>query len=123
MTKLTTLFIASSLALSACAGPGDEPLAPDEQPIVGGSPEKIQDVPWQVSLWFQGRHACGGSIIDETHVLTARHCVRIGFDATDPKGFASPGNYQVLAGVSKQSQADRGQLVDVDDIVPLEHTY
>lgn len=34
----------------------------------------IEEVPYQVSLLYQGLHACGGSIITELHILTAAHC-------------------------------------------------
>ncbi|CAH2083327.1 unnamed protein product [Euphydryas editha] len=47
--------------------------------IVGGYDITIQDVPYQVLLYLQKGQMfeqCGGSIISETYVLTAAHCVR-----------------------------------------------
>ncbi|XP_055382217.1 trypsin delta-like [Condylostylus longicornis] len=43
--------------------------------IVGGASTTIQQFPHQVSLRYQNRHRCGGSIISENVVLTAAHCV------------------------------------------------
>ncbi|XP_014474147.1 PREDICTED: trypsin-2-like [Dinoponera quadriceps] len=49
---------------------GDAPEA-----IVGGFMAKEGQFPYQVSLRSYGSHYCGGSIIGETHILTAAHCV------------------------------------------------
>lgn len=44
--------------------------------ILGGTEAPAGHIPWQVSLQKgSGRHFCGGSIIDETHVITAAHCI------------------------------------------------
>ena len=44
--------------------------------IVGGTDAgSCSTLPWQVRLNINGNQMCGGSIIDETHVLTAGHCV------------------------------------------------
>lgn len=47
--------------------------------IVGGSPISIEQAPWQVVViaFISGTEAllCGGSILDETEILTAAHCV------------------------------------------------
>ncbi|XP_057659340.1 transmembrane protease serine 9-like [Diorhabda carinulata] len=42
--------------------------------VVGGQNAWIEDYPYQVSILYQGSHGCGGSIIDENHILTAAHC-------------------------------------------------
>ena len=45
---------------------------------MGGHPAKLGQFPWQVSLRFRDsyydEHWCGGSIISEKFVLTAKHC-------------------------------------------------
>ncbi|XP_036319392.1 serine protease SP24D-like [Rhagoletis pomonella] len=47
--------------------------------IVGGVDATIGQFPHQVSLQREdGSHTCGGAIIDESHILTAAHCVVAG---------------------------------------------
>lgn len=44
--------------------------------IVGGSSAKHGSWPWQVQLIRKedGAHLCGGTLIDDRHVLSAAHC-------------------------------------------------
>jgi len=47
-----------------------------QQKIVGGEDAEIKDYPWQVALTSSwGGGFCGGSIIGDSWVLTAAHCV------------------------------------------------
>ena len=45
--------------------------------IVGGEYAKKHSIPWQAGLVKKGSNFifCGGTILDESHVLTAAHCV------------------------------------------------
>lgn len=43
--------------------------------IIGGQEASNHSYPYQVSLQDSGTHFCGGSIISDTFVLTAAHCV------------------------------------------------
>ncbi|GAB0090902.1 trypsin [Sergentomyia squamirostris] len=64
--------------------------------IVGGEPIDITQVPYQVSVQIYGYHNCGGSILNQLHVLTAAHCtsgllvsiisVRVGSSTTNESG-------------------------------------
>ena len=129
--NLKNLALISLLVAPACATSdefgaddlGAEEVSSDEQEIVGGSPEKIKDSPWQVSIFdkeFTG-HVCGGSIIDATHVLTARHCLS---GLPDGATSLSPKFFAVAAGISKLSKIGvEGQVVDIDDVVPLADGY
>lgn len=42
--------------------------------IVGGSNAVPGQWPWQVSVFYKGRHWCGGSIIDNQWIVSAAHC-------------------------------------------------
>lgn len=80
----------------------------DAKAIVGGTATTIAAHPWQVSVQTSdGFHFCGGSILSDSWVLTANHCV----EDTSASGL------RVLAGVTKLSQASQGQTRRVAQIV------
>jgi len=43
--------------------------------IVNGETATPHEFPWMVALMNLRKQFCGGSLIDETHILTAAHCV------------------------------------------------
>lgn len=45
--------------------------------IVGGADAEPGQFPYQISLRSRDSHNCGGSIIDNSWILTAAHCVAI----------------------------------------------
>ncbi|KPJ16708.1 Proclotting enzyme [Papilio machaon] len=47
----------------------------DEERIVGGHNADLNEWPWIVALFNGGRQFCGGSLIDDIHILSAAHCV------------------------------------------------
>lgn len=47
----------------------------DQERIVGGQNSSPNEWPWVVVLFNKGKQFCGGSLIDNIHVLTAAHCV------------------------------------------------
>ncbi|KAF7643399.1 hypothetical protein LDENG_00240170 [Lucifuga dentata] len=49
--------------------------APLNSKIVGGEDAPEGAWPWQVSLHRNGRHFCGGSLINDQYILTAAHCI------------------------------------------------
>jgi len=51
------------------------PPAAAEDRIVGGVEASPNQWPWQVALFVDNAWFCGGSLISDTHVLTAAHCV------------------------------------------------
>ncbi|CAN7937921.1 unnamed protein product, partial [Ixodes hexagonus] len=73
--------------------------------IVGGVEAGPLEFPWQISLRrrlpvvnVDRGHTCGGSILNEQHVLTAAHCV----DGL----FSFPSNYLVVVGDQNINQRD-----------------
>lgn len=77
------MLLAVGLGMSCATEPATEAdLLLDESlenPIIGGAEAKPGEYPWMVAVffdygggeWLQG---CGGTLIDERHVVTAAHC-------------------------------------------------
>ncbi|XP_018400105.1 PREDICTED: serine protease 48-like, partial [Cyphomyrmex costatus] len=49
----------------------------EPEAIVGGQNAIPGEFPHQVSLRYNDNHVCGGSIISQTKILTAAHCVTV----------------------------------------------
>jgi hypothetical protein len=113
------LTAAITIALAAvCATPA--------RAVIGGKLAALEERPYQVALVLRGQSAvtgqfCGGSIRDETHVVTAAHCV---FDNqfTQPGQPIAPATIDVLAGTTTLSNEGLGQRVGVAR-VSLEPRY
>jgi hypothetical protein len=121
-------LVSAVLALSTCsaalAGPSLGVAAAAERPlgpfIIGGQEASISQFPWQVYLESnfeeKGNHivgACGGSILDSTHILTAAHCVDVeGTTIQHP-----PVDFTVVAGDSDvNGSSPTTQVVGVSSI-------
>ncbi|CAL8093646.1 unnamed protein product [Orchesella dallaii] len=46
-----------------------------EERVVGGKLLPKGEAPYMAVMTFRGKQVCGGSIIDDSHILTAAHCV------------------------------------------------
>src|SRR4051812_158292 len=64
-----------------------------QQRIVGGSAASPGQFPYQVAVDANGG-LCGGSVLDDTHVATAAHCV-VDTQSGDYPFIDSPANYDV----------------------------
>lgn len=58
--------------------------------VVGGEQSVPGDWPWKISMLYNGRHICGGSLINDQWILTAAHCIGQN---------TKPGSYGILFGV------------------------
>ncbi|KAK2574958.1 hypothetical protein KPH14_008721 [Odynerus spinipes] len=75
-TGLTTIkpstTTSSPVDLSQCGAKNGNQ---DQERIVGGQNADPGEWPWIAALFNAGRQFCGGSLIDDKHILTAAHCV------------------------------------------------
>lgn len=53
----------------------DEEHPDDGFKVVGGQQARLGDWPWIAVLFNGGKQFCGGSLIDDRHILTASHCI------------------------------------------------
>ncbi|GLV37602.1 lethal (2) k05911 [Carabus blaptoides fortunei] len=71
-TAPTTSAPASQLPVTSC---GTKNGYQDQERIVGGHNADLGEWPWIAALFNGGRQFCGGSLIDNIHILSAAHCV------------------------------------------------
>ncbi|MGB5976020.1 MAG: trypsin-like serine protease, partial [Cyclobacteriaceae bacterium] len=82
----------------------------DPNAIVGGSNADIANYPYQVALQTtSGQQFCGGTIICDTWIVTAAHCLQ------GSSGNAA--NIQILAGTTRLSTAGQGQTRLVEQVI------
>jgi len=95
--KLVFVFSILSQSVFAIDYPKDvcglRPLINTNDPpnrVVGGVQSKPGDWPWKISMLLNGRHVCGGSLINDEWIITAAHCVA---------GNTNRNAYRILFGV------------------------
>jgi len=102
--RLLTGSLFASLLISSSV------FADKQTTIVGGEDAKENHYPFMVSLQQKSNnfHFCGGSLLNETTVITAAHCTVN----------ANPGSLQVALGKhSLSTEEDTQQIIDVKSIV------
>ncbi|XP_062572003.1 trypsin-1-like [Saccostrea cucullata] len=81
------------------------------QYIVGGVEANVDAWPWQISLEYNGRHICGGTLIrndaGDLVVVTAAHCV--------DGSLGNPSNLRIKVGEMRLSQ-NVGQRMAVQEV-------
>ncbi|KAG5885758.1 hypothetical protein JTB14_031195 [Gonioctena quinquepunctata] len=86
------------------AAPKSKPIPMDGR-IVGGLNTDIALHPWQVSVQHRNSHFCGGFLISNTWVVTAAHCITLGFST----------NLNIRAGSTRWNNG--GQTVAVSTVI------
>ncbi|XP_012413628.1 transmembrane protease serine 4 [Trichechus manatus latirostris] len=88
--------LSGSLVSLHCLACGESLKAPR---VVGGEKASVDSWPWQVSVQYDRKHICGGSILDPHWILTAAHCFRKHLDVSNWKvrvGSDKMGNFPSL---------------------------
>jgi len=73
--------------------------------IVGGNAAIPNSWPWAVTIFEYGKHSCGGTIINESWILTANHCVD------------SMGRFKVGVGYHNLQKKGHGQMIKVTKVI------
>jgi len=88
--KHRSLYLLATITTILAAGCSSEPLDPeesieqDESAIIGGISAEITDFPFQVAVkWQDNSFLCGGVVINNNWILTARHCVQRRWDTNN----------------------------------------
>ncbi|KAJ7355070.1 Chymotrypsinogen B [Desmophyllum pertusum] len=77
--------------------------------IVGGEEASPNSWPWQASLQYNGRHICGATVITESWILCAAHCVDQSSD---------PNRYSLALGA--HSRTNDGEVFRVSRVIKHE---
>jgi len=66
--------------------------------IVNGKDARVGEFPWQASLQVYKQHTCGASLVSDTWLVTAAHCI----------GNYGVGNYKVVMGAHDKDTKKQG---------------
>ncbi|RVE47335.1 hypothetical protein evm_008016 [Chilo suppressalis] len=80
--------------------------------IVGGEDSLPSEFPWAASLWRQGAHQCGATVLNDKWLLTAGHCVCSAFDE-----FYKPKQLTIVVGHTDIS-SKKNEAKQLSKIIP-----
>ncbi|CAI9565991.1 unnamed protein product [Staurois parvus] len=80
---------------------------------MGGQNSQAGQWPWQVSLRLNGQHFCGGSLISESWVVSAAHCIKSGKDPTKLSA--------MLGTVNLTGPSSTRVTIDIETVIPHPH--
>ena len=72
---------------------------------IAGGEDAPFPIPWQVHVYVNGVPICGGTILDETTILSAAQCFRLGYL-----------NSTINAGITMEGSLD-GQRISVREVI------
>uniref|UniRef100_A0AAY4DDE3 Suppressor of tumorigenicity 14 protein homolog n=1 Tax=Denticeps clupeoides TaxID=299321 RepID=A0AAY4DDE3_9TELE len=89
--------------------------------IVGGQDAVDGEWPWQVSLQVRGSHVCGASIISDSWIVTAAHCVQ---DDTKTR-YSQPQTWEAYFGLHTQKDKSKAEKRNLKQVIahPSYNTY
>ncbi|CAL8113620.1 unnamed protein product [Orchesella dallaii] len=73
MTEAPAVETTTGAAVEESTTAGEEATTQGQR-IIGHTPALPHAYPWMVALLINGRSFCGGSVIDDQHIITAAHC-------------------------------------------------
>ncbi|XP_023245979.1 cationic trypsin-like [Copidosoma floridanum] len=113
---LASCKIIDEIIFESTEGKGAQPAILKSAALIGGRKTLASEVKYLVSLQYDGEHICGGSIIEDRHVLSAAHC----FIGDDNKFLDKI--FKVVAGADDLNRDDNVVEAEVEKIyVPNEY--
>ena len=63
--------------------------------ILYGNETDVNEYPWQISMWIDKSHFCGGTLITDKWIVTAAHCVDLQYKRHFSRTSVSLGDHNV----------------------------
>lgn len=103
LRRLTSVVVACTFLLAGLSSL-DQPA----EAVVGGEPTSIKNSPWQAMIFVESdNRLCGASIVDESWMVTAAHCV-VGLPA---------GQVTAHVGITRLDERSTSNAVDIAEVI------